>query len=290
MHDADDPKSPKALSFASFLESIPPGERRSISNLATTTHKTRVAPRANWEMDRPDVQLHCPTQIKCNGSRIFRCSSYSPDQWIRPSLKVDVFSRYVCRNCEEYSKTYSIRIDWKKDDPVPTAMKFGEFPSFGAPLPPRLRRFTGDDHELFLKGWRSECRGLGIGSFSYYRRVVESQKGRIIAEIRKAAVHLQASDELLERLDQAKQETQFTKAIDLVKDAIPDGIRVKGHNPLTLLHRPLSIGLHNLSDEQCLEQAAAIRVILAELASKIARVTAEDKELKSAISTLLSSD
>lgn len=45
----------------------------------------------------------------------------------------------------------------------------------------------GPDKELYLQGRRSESRGFGIGAFSYYRRVVENQKSRIIEEIAKAA-------------------------------------------------------------------------------------------------------
>ena len=37
---------------------------------------------------------------------------------------------------------------------------------------------------------------------------------------------------MLSSIDRAKAETQFSKSIDLVKDAIPDGLKVQGHNPL----------------------------------------------------------
>ena len=173
----------------------------------------------------------------------------------------DFFFTYTCCNCSKFQKTYSVRIG--RVGGSASAVKFGEIPPFGPPLSPRLISLIGPDYDLFMKGWRAERQGLGIGSFSYYRRVVENQKGRIIAEIRKAAESLRASDEFLKRLDRAKEETQFSEAIDLVKNAIPDRIKIRGHNPLTLLHRPLSTALHNLNDEQCLKQANAIRLVLA---------------------------
>ena len=290
MYDADDPKNPRDLSFADFLESVPPGGKREVSVLLK---KHRILPTGagvEWALRCPEIRLHCATS-ECGGMRRFR--GFSTSGKITKGAKTDAFLEYTCRNCGESSKTYAIRVDWTKDHrghSVPTVAKFGEIPPFGAPLAPRLRRFTGDDHELFLKGWRAECQGLGIGSFSYYRRVVERQKDRILEDIHKAAERLGAGQELLSSLETAREERRFTKAIDLVKGALPDGLKIDGHNPLKLLHRALSKGLHELNDRECLEQAHAIRLILSELTSNISRVTAEKKELRAAVSTLLSSD
>ena len=281
MTTRNDTAKNEEIPFSTFLESIPPGKRRTISNPLTRSQGSSL------KVKLPAIQLHCPAPT-CGGVRVFE---ESDTHYIgRHHLTEDLFFICTCRNCAEFQKTFAIRIGRDIAGESHWAVKFGEIPSFGPPLPPRLISLIGPDYDLFMKGWSAERQGLGIGSFSYYRRVVENQKGRIIAEIHRAAERLRASDEVLKKLDQAKKETRFTAAVDLVKDAIPDRIKVWGHNPLTLFHRPLSIGLHNLSDDRCLEQANAIRVVLAELASKIARITAEDKELKSAVSALLSSD
>jgi hypothetical protein len=60
------------------------------------------------------------------------------------------------------------------------------------------------------------------------------------------------------------------------------------HNPLTLLHTALSDGLHEQSDEHCLELATSIRVVLADLSERIEKVTKDERELKQAVSRLLS--
>src|SRR5260370_35870621 len=103
---------------------------------------------------------------------------------------------------------------------------------------------------MFLKGRRAELRGLGIGAFAYYRRVVEEEKSRIIEEIGKVAMKVKPSKEAAELFAQAGAETQFSTAIDLIKDAIPEAILIDGHNPLTLLHSALSEGLHAPTDEE----------------------------------------
>jgi hypothetical protein len=129
--------------------------------------------------------------------------------------------------------------------------------------------------------------GLGIGAFAYYRRVVEEQKGRIIEEIGKVAVKIKPSKETAELFAKAKAETQFTTAIDMIKSAIPEAVLIDGHNPLTLLHSALSEGLHAHTDEQCLELATSIRVVLTELAERISTALKEEATLKSAVSRLL---
>jgi hypothetical protein len=139
------------------------------------------------------------------------------------------------------------------------------------------------------KGRRAENRGLGIGAFSYYRRVVENQKGRIIREIAKAAKKLGAKPEILQRFEAAAKETQFSKAIEEIKDGIPSVLLIDGqHNPLTLLHGALSEGLHEHTDEECLEIAKEIRIVLTELADRLSQALKEQAELKNAVTRLLS--
>jgi hypothetical protein len=77
------------------------------------------------------------------------------------------------------------------------------------------------------------------------------------------------------------------KAVDAVKAALPAVLLIKGHNPLTLLHRALSEGLHAQTDKQCLELATSIRVVLTELAECITQVLKDEAELKQAGTRLL---
>ena len=67
---------------------------------------------------------------------------------------------------------------------TPPLRAAGEYdPPFGPPTPARVITLIGPDKEYYLKGRRAENQGMGIGAFSYYRRVVENQKNRIIDEV-----------------------------------------------------------------------------------------------------------
>ncbi len=129
---------------------------------------------------------------------------------------------------------------------------------------------------------------MGIGPFSYYRRVVENQKTRIIEQIGKVAAKLGAKPEVLKEFEAAAKETQFSTAIDRIKHGIPDVLLIDGqHNPLNLLHNALSEGLHANTDEQCLEVAQEVRLVLSELADRISTALRQERELTEAVSRLL---
>jgi hypothetical protein len=137
---------------------------------------------------------------------------------------------------------------------------------------------------VFLKGRQCENQGLGIGAFSYYRRVVENHKEQLFDEIIKVAGKI--APETVGALRSAKAQPQFLNALDSVKDIFPQGLLINGHNPLTLLHSALSEGLHAQSDEECLQSAQDIRIVLSELAERMALALKEEAKLADAIKRL----
>jgi hypothetical protein len=173
------------------------------------------------------------------------------------------------------------------DDSSGVALKFGEDPAFGPATPTRLLTLLGDQRETFLKGRRCENQGLGIGAFSYYRRVVEHQKGRIFDEVIKVSKKVGAPGDVIALLSQARNETQFSKSISLVKDALPQSLLIGNHNPLTLLHNALSSGLHEDTDEGCLAIAQAVRVVLVDLSERLSQALKDEAELNAAVSRLM---
>jgi len=140
---------------------------------------------------------------------------------------------------------------------------------------------------MFLKGRRSENQGLGIAAFAYYRRVIEGQKDRIFDEIIKVCRRLSVDKSAIDELIAAKNEPQFSKAVEAVKHGIPQALLINGHNPLTLLHSALSEGLHAQTDEECLEIATSIRIVMAELAERMGQALKDEAELSTAVSRLL---
>jgi hypothetical protein len=274
---------PETVTFAQFLESYPPSQTVEITNLFVKTEYPGGG--QLWKLSTPQLQLHC-TDPDCNGPRFFRYKEgdTSLDQ---TGTQLQAFLTYICSNCRRSSKLYSIhavRAIFNQSNG--NCYKFGELPPYGPPTPARLIRLFENERETYLRGRQCENLGLGIGAFVYYRRVVESQKNRILDEIIRVSEKIGADPGMIEILQKAKNEIQFSKALASVKDALPQALLINGHNPLTLLHRALSGGLHEQTDEECLKLAHDVRVVLVELAERLGQALKDEAELTSAVNRL----
>ena len=267
-----------------FLESTPPNIKARIPGLAKEQFSTISGGGSmRWVVVSSGpmrLELHCDVD---DGVRRFDASDEN-------SLGGNRFQflTYVCRDCCVYEKTYALKMVLQRvgGDGIAEVMKLGEYPPFGAPISARIQKLLGnDDLELYRKGSRSEAQGLGIGAATYFRRIVDSHWKLLVTELRRAADKLGHAD--LAVFDNALEETQFSAAVKMLKDAIPSKLLIlDGENPLTLLYPPLSVQLHALTDEQCLQQAADIRTVLTALLENIADVLKDQEELKSAVNRI----
>lgn len=264
-----------------FFESTVPGRRVEVSDMVHQINSNSGY--ASYYLRLPSINLICETEI-CGGERVFEAVE---------AIRVDIgktgseFARYCCRNCKINFKTYSIRYKSNDDKKTGEIYKYGEEPPFGPPVPSRLISLVGPERDYFLKGRKSEFQGLGIAAFAYYRRVIENQKNRIFDQIIKVSSKVGASKELLSDLEAAKKETQFSRSVSHIKHGLPQVLLMDGHNPILLLHSALSEGLHAQSDEECLQLASSVRVVMTELADRIALALKDEAELIGAVSKLL---
>ncbi len=275
----------ESILFAEFLESSPPSSVVHVSDVATPQYMQGTSVCVGYNLSVPEIRLHCPSDT-CGGVRFFRRTTKNLPSLDKEEYKF-FFLSFVCSNCRATEKTFALAVSCDDSQPSGSCYKFGELPEFGPPTPSRLIKLIGPDREIFLKGRRCENQGLGIGAFVYYRRVVENQKNRILAEIIKVSEKIGAAPELTEKLRQAQSESQFSKALTDVKDAIPQALLLNGHNPMSLLHSALSEGLHAQTDEACLELAHSIRVVLAELSDRLGQALKDEAELNRALGALM---
>jgi hypothetical protein len=280
---AGEQKTAPFLTWREFLDSYPMNASKIVSDYyrpsSGSSDYTRLA---------PHLRLYCTV---CEGVRNFT------GQWI-PSYRVEfdradlekaenLFLEYKCKDCDKGFKVYCLRsVPMKEPAGFGWAVKVGEFPEYHVELPRSLKSHLGDDYELFLKGLTCEKQGLGIGAFTYYRRVVESQKSQLIEEIRKVAEKLNAPKDALDDLAKAAKENQFARAVEMIKDAIPQALLVDSQNPLKLLHDALSIGVHSQTDASCLTAANAIRLVLADFSERLKLALQDQKELRAAIGSI----
>ncbi|QQE11629.1 hypothetical protein JD969_19435 [Planctomycetota bacterium] len=232
-------------------------------------------------IDTVDIHLHCDNTA-CMGPRCFRTTS--KQIILQKDDTVHIHVRYTCSNCQESIKYFSLAIDLLDNKSDIQIKKLGENPSFAPLTPANLFSLIGTDRDNFLNGRKCEIQGLGIGAFVYYRRVVENQRERILCKIKKV---MKQSNIATDKIDIAINEIQFKKSIELTKDVLPESLHINGQNPLLLLHRALSIGVHEMSDEECLKNATSVRVVLIELVERLQQILKDNNELKQAMSHLI---
>ena len=277
------------ISLKEILQDLPPGKYFNVQDAVYESSP-------GWEekpymfINTPELQMFCDNE-KCSGVRLFE---HNECQWLGGQTMIEigntsfdhVYIEYLCQNCKENIKSYAILLDIYHDKKTANIIKLGEFPFYGPHLPSKLIALIGPDRELFLKGIRCESQNLGIAAFSYYRRVIENQRNRLIDKVIEVLMKIESDKKAIELLNTAKTETQFTSSMKKLKPYLPDGLLIDGTNPLSLLHKTLSIGIHNLSDKDCLEYANSIRVILTELADRLKILTSNKSELKNALGRL----
>jgi hypothetical protein len=278
-------------------------------------HRAAKPPKPEiFKLHLPVIRLHCSSR-QCQGSRFFaprygdsaesnlwelaKTFLYDSDDGTTP-LGGRAFIDYQCKNCGLEKKTYALEInvdfteaeDKEYGAPLRPAsvMKLGEFPPYVPHTPRDLLGLLGEQKELYLKGRRAENYGLGIGAFTYYRRVVEDQKAQLLARIRDVAEREGAPSETLGRITQAAEAREFKRSVELISDAMPNSLRIDGHNPLQLLHTALSVGVHELTDNDCHERAGTIRAVLIGFAQRVANALHDDAELRAAVSKLTAAD
>jgi len=267
------------VDFKYFLENTPPNHAVFCPDFSAKKNNGFDYP--NWNIE---PELYCSND-KCMGVRRYYLTGN--DRHLDTTKANTGFIEYTCRNCGITKKSYAFIQYFQKGSLDSVLSKVGEAPKFGKRVPEKVNKLIKSERDLFFKGMANENQGMGIGAFGYYRRVLDAQKNRIFDKIIDAVKVLPVDKKIIEELESAKSETQFTKAVDSIKSALPEGLLIKGHNPLKLLYKAVSEGLHNHTDEECLEYAQHIRVILFEFAERLDTVLKDNREVANALDKLL---
>ncbi len=235
-----------------------------------------------------DIRVHCPNP-NCDGVRRHHKMQTSNSFKVADQIVIR-FVEYHCTDCTRAIKLFGVRANWDPEDRDGFCTKIYEEPAFGNPIPKRLFEILGESNrESFLQARRAVARGLGIGAYAYYRRIVENTKFDLVSAILRVAQATNAAPEHVALLESAQQERQFSKAIETLREtaAIPPALLIDGHNPLTLLHDLLSEGIHELSDAECLERAQHAETVLFDIADRMQIALTERKSVKAALTSIM---
>ncbi|WEK71370.1 MAG: hypothetical protein P0Y62_07355 [Candidatus Chryseobacterium colombiense] len=143
--------------------------------------------------------------------------------------------------------------------------------------------FDRETNNWYFKGIKQYQIGFGIGSLAYFRRIIEKELFHILENIS----DLNSSDpklkKIIEEFDKnSKMSTLYNSTFSL----LPKSLQILGHNPLEILYRLTSEGLHNISEQESLEKADKIHKLLDFVIKKINEENSELKEIRDLINEL----
>ena len=233
------------------------------------------------EIPKPSIHMFCK---KCDSDQTFIMTNNYQDtkDYSAKSLGEIVLMEYTCAGCSMFKRHFLIKISEQHD----YVMKVGQYLPWDISIDKNIEKLLGEHAELFKKGLICESQGYGIGAYTYYRRIVELIIDELLDSIQNL-VPENEKEKYLKALGATKKTKIATEKIELVKDLLPSILRPNNMNPLSTLHDVLSQGIHEKSDDDCMQTATNIKNVLVFLVNQVISSRESAKEFTESMKTLL---
>lgn len=242
--------------------------------------------------------VHSPTR---------REKSISDDKFINEKLNYTFWIAAKCKSCEKHNvhfllNVYSnnpisniidnfnnIRYEERNSYDFPNTniyiQKVGIYPEKKIIIEKAIsQHFDKETNNWLYKAKSLVNSNFGIGAFAYLRRIIEKELIKIIGEIKLLPdINSVEIGKLLEEYE--KNPKTYTIYENLYK-YLPESLKDLGNNPIELLYKQTSEGLHSLSELDCLTRAKSIIILLEFTIQKINEANSDIKSVKDAIKKL----
>lgn len=160
---------------------------------------------------------------------------------------------YTCNNCRTNTTRYYFF--WQGyQDGTSRFSKVGQYPPLQKEPPQRLaKKLSRVDLDLYRKALTSRNDSYGLGALAYLRRVVENRMNDLLDLLHEAAKQDENATEELKRIEEVKSSWRFDDKIGYAAKLLPTRLKPAGVNPIDKLHDLASDGIHNRSEDECLE-------------------------------------
>lgn len=251
------------------------------------------------ELPEPAINMLCPI---CKSTQTFNMINEYPDSEDKQktprsspaglTFKLD----YLCSSCKRFHYEFYLefgvtkKLNKKKEEIWSNGWvrKIGQKPEWSIDIDKHVENFLSDENiSLFKKGLICESQSYGIGAYSYYRRIIESIISDLLTVINELIPEGEEKVAYEEALKKTKEEIVAANKISLIKDLLPRDLLTEGYNPLNVIYSSISDGLHNWSDEECLEISEAIRKCICFLIARVYANKSEKKEFTEGMKKLL---
>lgn len=262
---------------------------------ADIKHFLEEAPLYAWrEFKKPHIN-RSSLWIKEIDSECEVCELQRPFQDLRPrgagsgmaveALKTGTsYFQFTCVSCRKAVREFLV--EQVVSDETIRMQKYGERPRRPLPRDRIVQRFLKDDLANYEKAIVCLSHEYGVAAFAYFRRVVETNIGRLLDLVQDEVQSSAANPEVASALADLRKESPMSEKIRVANIALPEYLKPDGLNPLGKLYQTLSDGVHSLSDEECLARARVTSECLTFLVSELASHKEHRTRFKSMVSRL----
>ena len=163
--------------------------------------------------------------------------------------------------------------------------KVGQSPAYDISVPNFIKKYlTKEDGENYKKALTNLSVSYGIGAYAYFRRIIENEIKRIIKDI--SELDFDGADRVREALNNYQRDTQMSKLINVVNKYLPRSLQELGDNPIRLLYEQLSGGIHEFSDEECINKSQSIDTLLRYVIRKVNEEKYQLEDVRNAMKNL----
>ena len=163
--------------------------------------------------------------------------------------------------------------------------KIGQFPPYEISPDKIVEKYLlKEDLDNYKKALVNLSMSYGIGAFAYFRRIIENEIKRIIKDI--SLMEFDDAKKIEEALESFESDHQMSNLIDVVNKFLPKSLTELNDNPIKLLYKQLSGGIHSFSDEECLKRAGSIDVVLTYVIKKVNEEKYQISNIKEAMKKL----
>jgi len=187
----------------------------------------------------------------------------------------------ICQYCGIYKMEITLNAfpDPKNTNNMDTAKfyirKIGQNPPYQIRPKKEVNDYlSSEDKENYSKALMCFSQNYGIGAFSYFRRIVENELRKIVKDV---------SGLEMPELDNVRTSHIIEESFNL----LPSSLKGLGVNPIKVLWEQLSGGIHEMSEDECMEKAESINHLLSFVIEKINENNTEIKSIKNTLKKLI---
>jgi hypothetical protein len=163
--------------------------------------------------------------------------------------------------------------------------KIGVYPELKPEIDKTISKyFDRETNNWYFKAIKSLNENFGIGSFAYFRRIVEKELIKIINDL--SHIESEESNHIKELLEKYNKTEKVYHIYENIFEFLPSSLKGLGDNPFQLLYKQTSKGLHNLSEQECLKRANNINQLLKFVIIKINEEKSEILKIRQVIKDL----